>query len=319
VIFKPLVSAIIPTYNRSGAVCSAIDSVLQQTYSRTEIVVVDDGSTDGTQDALKRFGNRIKLVTQENAGPGAARNHGVRICNGEVVAFLDSDDIWLPNKLERQVGLLQKLGDSVCCCLCNTELRFADGKRTSAFDVALLDPKSEEGIWTNVLKVLSNRFVLFNQSVAIPRAVLDRIGGFDESLWCMEDYDLALRLSLVGPWGFIREPLTVWNEGCSDSLSKNAQNKRSEFAKTSASICEKILTTMRNQNASKLECAWLSRRSRQMNRIAVVMGLCSSPRWDARLAGSALDFVERMREAIRGRIPWYPQMETMLVGGPEQQ
>lgn len=110
---EPLVSAIIATYNRADIVGEAIESILGQTYKNMEVLVVDDGSTDGTHEALRRFGNRIRVVRQENAGPGAARNRGIEVARGELIAFLDSDDIWMPTKLERQVRLLEKVGPTV--------------------------------------------------------------------------------------------------------------------------------------------------------------------------------------------------------------
>jgi glycosyltransferase involved in cell wall biosynthesis len=90
----PLVSAIIPTYNRASLVCAAIDSVRQQTYENVEIIVVDDGSTDDTQARLKVYGDSVRVVVQDNTGPAAARNLGIELSRGEIVAFLDSDDMW---------------------------------------------------------------------------------------------------------------------------------------------------------------------------------------------------------------------------------
>src|SRR5271156_236898 len=106
---KVMVSAIIPTYNRGYVVGKAIDSILNQTYDNIEIVVVDDGSTDNTQEKLKEYGDRIRVVYQKNSGPSAARNHGVRASRGEFIACLDSDDVWMPTKIERQVSLLQQV------------------------------------------------------------------------------------------------------------------------------------------------------------------------------------------------------------------
>src|SRR3954464_15397715 len=89
-----LVSAIIPTYNREHVVGRAVESALRQTYARTEVIVVDDGSTDRTLEALRVYGDRITVITQKNGGPAAARNSGIRASNGQLIAFLDSDDLW---------------------------------------------------------------------------------------------------------------------------------------------------------------------------------------------------------------------------------
>jgi glycosyltransferase involved in cell wall biosynthesis len=104
------VSVVIPTYNRKHLICYALDSVLEQTFSDYEIIVVDDGSTDGTAELLEtRYGNRIICLRQNNQGFGAARNHGVDAAKGEYIAFLDSDDLWYRNKLEKQVAIMDKL------------------------------------------------------------------------------------------------------------------------------------------------------------------------------------------------------------------
>jgi glycosyltransferase involved in cell wall biosynthesis len=104
----PTVSVIIPTYNRANYICEAIDSILAQTYADYEIIVVDDGSTDGTRQALQRWidDGTICYYYQENRGESAARNHGIRKARGQYIAFLDSDDLFLPTKFEKQVACL---------------------------------------------------------------------------------------------------------------------------------------------------------------------------------------------------------------------
>ena len=104
-----LVSTIIPTYNRSQDVVVAVQSALDQTYPADlhEILVIDDGSTDDTAEVLARFGDRIRYVRKPNGGVSAARNHGIDLARGEAIAFLDSDDTWAPDKIARQVALLQ--------------------------------------------------------------------------------------------------------------------------------------------------------------------------------------------------------------------
>src|ERR1700685_3541854 len=101
---KPTVSVVIPTYNRADFVCKAIKNVFQQTFKDLELVIVDDGSTDNTLEKLAAFGNKIRVISQANAGPAAARNRGGEAACGEIIAFQDSDDTWMPTKLERQVS-----------------------------------------------------------------------------------------------------------------------------------------------------------------------------------------------------------------------
>jgi glycosyltransferase involved in cell wall biosynthesis len=226
---KPLVSAIIATYNRGYIVCEAIDSIINQTYKETEIIVVDDGSTDDTQDKLRHYGSRIRVVSQHNSGPAAAWNAGIRAAHGDIICFLGSDDVYLPNFVERHVSALEKAGPSVPCSLGNAVTRWADGKQTSSFELAALRPPLDEGLWVNALDVFLTRFVMCGQMLAIRREVFDRIGLFDVTLRYLEDYDIALRLSLEGPWAFISEPVVLFRQsttGDSLSLSISPDNPR---------------------------------------------------------------------------------------------
>jgi glycosyltransferase involved in cell wall biosynthesis len=209
----PVVSVIIPTFNRAAIVARAIDSVLHQTYQPVNLIVVDDGSTDETPEVLKAYGSAIVSVRQDNAGPAAARNRGIRESQGDLIAFLDSDDTWHTAKLERQVALLQSAGPAVPCCLCNTLMKMPNRKEESSFAIAWVNMREPQGVWLNPAAVLATRFVLFCQAALIRREFLLQCRGFDEQLRLMEDHDLALRLALRGPWAFIREPLAVWCGG----------------------------------------------------------------------------------------------------------
>lgn len=219
------VSVIIPTYNRAKYVTKAIDSILAQTYKDYEIIVVDDGSTDHTPEVLKKYGDKIRVIRQENSGPSAARNYGIKMAKGSLVTFLDSDDLWLPTKIERQVAFLKCVDESVPCCLCNAIIRDNDCDEVLSFDLASIAPNYNEGLWTNVTQILATRCIFFTQAVAIRREALLKVGGFDGNLWILEDHDLALRLSLEGPWGYISDPLVIYNRNTLDSLSSEANKK----------------------------------------------------------------------------------------------
>lgn len=239
---NPLVSVIIPTFNRAGVVTRAIDSVLGQTYRPVEVVVVDDGSTDDTPQVLRTYGAAIVSVVQDNAGPSGARNRGIRESKGDFIAFLDSDDLWLATKLERQVDLLQRAGRAVPCCLCDTVIRRPDQPEQSAFQIAWLKLREPQGLWLNPALVLATRFVLFCQAVLIRREVLLDCGGFDERLWVMEDHDLALRLALRGPWAFLRDPLAVWCGANDDfNLSVAARKQPVRWYRCMEQIDQRIL------------------------------------------------------------------------------
>ena len=205
-----LVSVIIPAYNREHSVQRSVESVLSQTYRPLEVIVVDDGSTDGTAEVLRSFGERISVIRQSNGGPSSARNTGVAHAKGTIIAFLDSDDTWKPNKLERQVRLMEDAGPQVPCCVCNAETIASEGPEVpDSFRIAGVATDLAEGYWLNPADMIATRFLLFNQVVAIRREAFEKVGGFKENMRILEDHDLAFRLSLLGPWAFISEALVT--------------------------------------------------------------------------------------------------------------
>lgn len=308
---EPLVSVVIPTYNRKSTLPKAVQSVLDQTYQKVEIVVVDDGSTDGTEEVLRGFGERIRVIRQPNAGPSAARNLGIARSRGEVVAFLDSDDAWLPQKLARQVSLFQRVGSAVPCCLCNIALPHRPYGRESSFALSELHPSSEEGIWRNPTEVLLSRFVLFNQAVAIRRDAFAEVGFFDPKLRLLEDYDLALRLSLIGPWGFIRTPLVVYGTGEANSLSSQSAADRAIVPRTVSGILHSLDQKGRIQKPTLKR--GLRRRLRQAT-LQLRAAHCLSSQnpyviWLGRCLGVAL----RLRDGITRRSPLFPKMDVLEI------
>ena len=272
-----LVSVIIPAYNREKTIRRAVDSVLGQTHRRIEIIVVDDGSKDNTVERLKDYGDRIRLISQENQGPSGARNAGIRVANGEIISFLDSDDVWLPEKLERQVALLEKTRHAgIQCCVCNARMITADGAEKTSFAVAGLSAKAPEGIWTNPHEVLVTRFLFFNQIVAVRRELLSQVGGFNERFRLLEDYDLALRLALTGPWAYIAEPLVIWHGGAANSLSNRATE--SETILRTDEILRQIQRSTRW--SVRVPHTLVMRRQKLLRRHLWVQGFCQrAPGW----------------------------------------
>jgi len=310
---QPLVSAIVATYNRAHVVGEAIESIVRQSYKNIEIIVVDDGSTDNTLQKLAGFGERITVISQKNAGPAAARNRGIKESSGEIVTFLDSDDIWLPSFIERHVNLLQNAGETVPCSLANSWLHFSDGRRLTSFDVALLGVPDAETIWVNVADVLATRFIMFTQMVAVRRSALERAGGFDENLWSLEDYDLALKLSFEGPWGLIREPLAVWHQGSTDSLSKKAYKDQIRLKQNMITLRGRALTRLRHSGQfpstqkildRELNYAHWDLRAAQMEQRGT---------WFARTIARLLHLAERARMIGYRRSPWFPRVEVKPV------
>ncbi|MBI3999274.1 MAG: glycosyltransferase [Candidatus Omnitrophica bacterium] len=181
----PLVSVIIPTYNREHLLVDAVESVLSQTFKDYELIVVDDGSTDGTEEIIKRkYDGKIRYFKQENQGISGARNRGIREAKGEYIAFLDSDDLWLPEKLEKQVAFLDSHPEVGLIC---TKLwRYAIGKESEK----RLCPEYFSAEFKDLL--VSNNYVP-TTTVMVRKECLDQIGLFDTNLSVAEDFDLWLR------------------------------------------------------------------------------------------------------------------------------
>lgn len=184
------VSAIIPTYNRRELVVRAIDSALAQTRRVDEIVVVDDGSTDGTEACLRqRYGDRIRYVWQANAGVSEARNHGMSIAKGRYFALLDSDDEWLPEKTARQLEMMEAHPE-YGMVLCDVDR--IDGDHRFMDVLHRRDTIVEDG-W--ILRWIIHNPSLVPASALLRREVIDDIGGFDASLRTAEDIDFHLRVA----------------------------------------------------------------------------------------------------------------------------
>jgi len=310
---SPLVSVIIPAYNRAHTVRETVDSVLGQTYGNLEVIVVDDGSKDNTQEVLRGYGARIKNIRQENAGQMVARNRGIAEATGEIVTFLDSDDIWLPSCVERHVSVLARTGPEVPCSLANGWLEFSDGRRITSFQNSKLETELEEGLWVNVPDILPTRFVMFCQFVAVRREALRRVKGFDESLKFMEDYDLPLRLSMLGPWGFIKEPLVVWRQGTADSVSvsqralKQARPLRESLLVIRKRYLKDIAGQRKYDTARKLQERELWHNELELR----AMNLRDK---GSKVLADLLVGGVRLRRAIHRRLPGYPRMEAAKLG-----
>lgn len=312
----PLVSVVIPTYNRAGLVCRAIDNVFQQTYTNFELIIVDDGSKDETLLKLRAYGTRIRVIAQENVGPAVARNRGAAAARGEIIAFQDSDDLWEPTKLERQLAALERAGKSVPCCLSNVLIGVYHGKTVTSFDDSLLYPLHEEGIWLNVAEVLATRFVLFNQAAAIRKEAFEKAGGFDAQLKYLEDYDLPLRLALQGPWALIRTPLVIYGENSPESFHEQALKDAIVLKECQLKIIERILTNVADTRPSLAVQRLLQRRLKLARRQLTAMKLSHTTSFFGKqILGRLLLNVDRCRMAAFRRSPWFPKPITLPIDG----
>jgi glycosyltransferase involved in cell wall biosynthesis len=208
---SPLVSVIIPTYNRAWILKEAVDSVLAQEFKDFEVVVVDDGSTDATAELLATYAGRVTVLRQTNRGVSAARNAGLAAARGELIAFLDSDDIWLSGKLSTQVAFFQSHPDALIHQ--TEELWVKNGRR--------MNPGNRHRKRSGMIFEPSLDLCLVSPSaVMMRRELLDRVGGFDEGLPACEDYDLWLRVSCSYPVYLIKTPLIIKRGGHADQLSR---------------------------------------------------------------------------------------------------
>ena len=200
----PLVSVIMPSFNTARFISQAIDSVLDQDYPQTELIVIDDGSTDGTVEAIRAYGDRVQLITQQNQGSAVARNTGLAAARGELIAFLDSDDVWLPGKLLTQVEYLRR----------NPQVDMVYGRwkvwkpeSDGSFVPPHVAVSSEEappampGIVVEGSGWLYNRLLfaslLHTITVMARRRLIEAVGTFDTALKRGQDYDYWIRASRV--------------------------------------------------------------------------------------------------------------------------
>ena len=233
-ITTPAVSIVIPAYNRADTIRMAVESVLRQTFTDFELLIVDDGSTDGTMAALADLPDpRLRLLANpRNMGAGAARNLGIREARAPWVAFHDSDDEWLPRKLEKQMERLSTADKATVACFCGMVLMM--GPNWQAGDLAVqrgkrahmlyIPDSSQEGLEGDIRPSLLRRSPVSTQMLVARRDMLQQIGGFDESLPALIDWDCTIRLAERGHFVFVDEPLVL--QFLSDNSISHSRAKR---------------------------------------------------------------------------------------------
>jgi glycosyltransferase involved in cell wall biosynthesis len=231
VVKDDLVSVVIPTYNRGAKILRAVSSVLRQTYGNLELIVVDDASTDGTAALLESVrDSRLRLVRHRtNRGAATARNSGVAAARGRWIAFQDSDDIWLPEHLYRQIQAIRELPEDYVALFCTKinyglDLHGRYGSRSSS-----CIPRPEERIESGDLhpRLLQGN-IIGPQTALIAREAFLAVGGFDERLRNNEDWDFFIRLSERGRIGFLDDPLVIVMTS-EDSISRNCRYSAVSF------------------------------------------------------------------------------------------
>jgi glycosyltransferase involved in cell wall biosynthesis len=232
------VSAVIPTFNRTRETFAAIESVLAQTYRNVEVIVVDDGSTDGSGEVVERYvqqkataGFCVKFFSQKNQGASAARNTGISEAQGDYIGFLDSDDIWLPEKLEWQVKALDQFRNQ--CSVCITDARLVDraGLNRSSFEFQGIHYSQTIGIDRDATKSLAQSFRFWVSSMLVRADTVRKIGGFNTKIAFVEDRDIFFRLSLVTSIAYVNKLLIQTDRTPSPpgSICRPWDNKEFQF------------------------------------------------------------------------------------------
>jgi glycosyltransferase involved in cell wall biosynthesis len=223
----PRVSVVIPSYNSASSVREAIQSVLDQAYTDLEIIVVDDGSTDNTECMVRSFGDRVSYLKQENKGASSARNSGIQKSQGSYVAFLDSDDLWLPGKLAEQIPLLEH----------DPEVGLVYSDWTVVSDQGVLEPSYLSNLPTAsgyVFNELVQSGFILTSGTIVRRSCFDDVGDFDETLSIAQDYDLWLRICYRWKIVLVNKPLVIkrsWDGSLSSNLLKTAVERIALFEK----------------------------------------------------------------------------------------
>ena len=205
------VTTIIPTFNRGYCLAESIQSVLDQNFSDFELIVVDDGSTDNTAEVIEQFSGIHKIRIKKNRGVSFARNLAVKQARGEWIAFLDSDDLWERDKLAIQMNWVECNPDYHA--VYTDEIWIRNGVRVNAM-------KKHRKYSGDIFRHCLPLCIVSPSSVLLRNELLNKFGGFDESMPVCEDYDLWLRISMSFPFHFIEEKLIVKRGGHEDQLSR---------------------------------------------------------------------------------------------------
>ncbi|MBT8407191.1 MAG: glycosyltransferase [Deltaproteobacteria bacterium] len=211
------ISVIIPTYNRASMVVEAVESVLAQEMVDFELIVIDDGSSDETEEKLSVYNSRLSYYRQENAGVAAARNRGLEVSKAPLVSFLDSDDLWLPKKLGTQHKFMQ---DHPEVWICQTEeIWLRKGRR--------VNPKRHhQKVSGDIFQRSLDLCLVSPSAVMLRRELFEKVGYFDEELPVAEDYDLWLRVAVNYQVELLPDPLVIKRGGHSDQLSSRSSIDR---------------------------------------------------------------------------------------------
>lgn len=243
-----LISVVVPAYNREASIGRSIHSVLRQTWPNMEIIVVDDCSEDGTVAVVEAIGDpRIRIVRMErNGGPSVARNRGIAEANSRWVAFQDSDDEWLPDKLSQQMARIKAMGPDCVAVYCGMAVEGGlNDSKDARLHVRYLprsDIRRTEG---DVREVLDSTSLVSTQMLIARKDALLAIGGFDENLNALEDWDLSIRLAEQGPFAFVDRILVI-QRFSPNSITGDQRRRLHARAKILAKHADRMASAPRN-------------------------------------------------------------------------
>ena len=217
------ISVVIPTFNRFIYLERAIKSVLNQTISVNEIIIVDDGSDDGTSEFIHSNYPNLKYIFQSNSGVSAARNTGIKAASSNWIAFLDSDDAWVTNKIQKQITELE-LNPEMNFCHSN-EIWIRNGRE-------IKQKNTHKKFGGFIFDKCLDKCRISPSTVICRKSLLIKLNGFDEDLAICEDYDLWLRITSNNPVIYIEKPLIIKYGGHQDQLSRNSEGIESYHIKS---------------------------------------------------------------------------------------
>ncbi|MBA4155959.1 MAG: glycosyltransferase [Gemmatimonadetes bacterium] len=224
---EPIVSVVIPTYNHRDFILQTLESVFAQTFTDYEVVVVNDGSPDDTVDLLRPLAarGRIRVVEQPNRGMGAARNRGIMAARGQYIALLDDDDLWLPDKLEHQVRVMQSRDEVI--------LVYGRHVILKANGTTFVDERTKLPTGSVHDEYLQRNWIVSPGQTLIRAAALRKVGGFDPGIWGNDDWELYIRLAREGEFYFEDRPCLLYRMHGSNASRGNAVRMANNFLKVS--------------------------------------------------------------------------------------
>ncbi|MBI4845999.1 MAG: glycosyltransferase [Candidatus Omnitrophica bacterium] len=247
---KPLISVIIPAFNCVKYIRQTLDSALSQDYENFEIICVDDGSTDNTLNILReysrKFPDKVNVLTQKNSGPAAARNLGIKKSRGEFVAFLDSDDIWLAEKLSLQSEVL--LRDKNIAFVHADFAYFNDEEEEKKSEFCIAEKKKFSG---DIFHALFKKNFILTSSVLARKEILEKTGLMDEGFRMSEDYELWLRIAQGSKAGYVDKALVKYRKHSQSMTTDNIERTYSWVEKAT----EKIIKSFPEKRAELLKIA----------------------------------------------------------------